>query len=378
MHDEEVLPLIVEEELGAEDHTGSIGDRRHGHREADGREPHRRPGVSDVQWRHDGRARADLCFRGHEASEKGIGILPRQRRTTGTEVAPARTSSRRRICLAVSLPVGELHRLTTGRQKLQENRLASRCTSGAHGSSRFRSPRGARSRPAPDSWYLQLLRRPVPQMPVHRAVPDVLDSRELESAVVPSSIADMVDASLRRTLEILTEVARREGIDLEDITKDEAVTAIEDDAERHMQDPLVACARRLPSWRGASRKRWHPSSRRAATRPSRRGRHHRMVLDVDQREDPPCHLRAAGSVGGARRRADGSQRVGQGRPARHRGISRGMERVDGSGQSDGRRRPGASGQDAGLAGSRCAGAVSSRHGVRPAWIRRTQETRNGN
>jgi hypothetical protein len=78
-----------------------------------------------------------------------------------------------------------------------------------------------------------------------------LDSRELESAAVPSSIADMVDASLRRTLGILTEVARREGIDLEDITKDEDVNAIEDDAGRQLRDPLAACARRYGelAWR---------------------------------------------------------------------------------------------------------------------------------
>src|SRR6185503_8206915 len=72
-----------------------------------------------------------------------------------------------------------------------------------------------------------------------------------ESAAVPSSIADMVDASLRRTLGILTEVARREGIDREDITKDEDVNAIEDDAERQLRDPLAAGARRYGelAWR---------------------------------------------------------------------------------------------------------------------------------
>ena len=90
-----------------------------------------------------------------------------------------------------------------------------------------------------------------PRCPFTERCLTFLDSRELESAVVPSSIADMVDASLRRTLEILTEVARREGIDLEDITRDEDVKAIEDDAERRLRDPLVACARRYGelAWR---------------------------------------------------------------------------------------------------------------------------------
>jgi hypothetical protein len=90
-----------------------------------------------------------------------------------------------------------------------------------------------------------------PRCPFTERCLTFLDTRELESAVVPSSIADMVDASLRRTLEILTEVARREGIDLEDIPTDEDVKAIEDDATRHGRDPLAACARRYGelAWR---------------------------------------------------------------------------------------------------------------------------------
>ena len=69
-----------------------------------------------------------------------------------------------------------------------------------------------------------------PRCPFTERCLTFLDNRELESAVVPSSIADMVDTSLRRTLGILTEVARREGIDLEDITKDDDGRTIEDDA----------------------------------------------------------------------------------------------------------------------------------------------------
>jgi hypothetical protein len=90
-----------------------------------------------------------------------------------------------------------------------------------------------------------------PRCPFTERCLTFLDTRELESAVVPSSIADMVDASLRRTLEILTEVARREGIDLENVAKDEDVTAIEDQAERHRRDPLAVSARRYGelAWR---------------------------------------------------------------------------------------------------------------------------------
>jgi hypothetical protein len=78
-----------------------------------------------------------------------------------------------------------------------------------------------------------------------------LDNRELESAAEPSTIAEMVTTSLRRTLEILTEVARREGIDLEDITTAEDANAIEDDGERHRLDSLAACARQYGelAWR---------------------------------------------------------------------------------------------------------------------------------
>jgi hypothetical protein len=69
-----------------------------------------------------------------------------------------------------------------------------------------------------------------------------LDNRELESAGEPSTIAEMFSASLQRTLEILTEVARRQGIDLED-SKDDETRAIEDDADRHNRDPLMMSAR---------------------------------------------------------------------------------------------------------------------------------------
>jgi hypothetical protein len=79
-----------------------------------------------------------------------------------------------------------------------------------------------------------------------------LDNRELQSAAEPpSTIAEMVGASLRRTLSILTEVARRAAIDLEDIAQGEEGAAIEADPERHTRDPLAASARQYGelAWR---------------------------------------------------------------------------------------------------------------------------------
>src|SRR6185436_14631859 len=77
-----------------------------------------------------------------------------------------------------------------------------------------------------------------PRCPFTEQCLTFLDNRDLESAGEPSSIGEMVGASLQRTLEILTEVARREGIDLEDISKGDPPPAIEDDAERQRCNPL--------------------------------------------------------------------------------------------------------------------------------------------
>jgi hypothetical protein len=78
-----------------------------------------------------------------------------------------------------------------------------------------------------------------------------LDNRELESAAEPTTIAGMVSTSLRRTLAILTEVARREEIDVEDLTNGQAAGTIGEDPERHTRDPLVAAARQYAelAWR---------------------------------------------------------------------------------------------------------------------------------
>ena len=82
-----------------------------------------------------------------------------------------------------------------------------------------------------------------PRCPFTERCLTFLDNRDLESAGEPSSIGEMVSASLQRTLEILTEVARREGIDLENISKGDPAPEIEDDAERQGRDPLVVSAR---------------------------------------------------------------------------------------------------------------------------------------
>ncbi|MEO8259796.1 MAG: hypothetical protein ABI868_20790 [Acidobacteriota bacterium] len=78
-----------------------------------------------------------------------------------------------------------------------------------------------------------------------------LDNRELESAMEPTTIAEMVSTSLQRTLAILTEVARREEIDLEDAANGDAAGSNGDDPGRHTRDPLAAGARQYAelAWR---------------------------------------------------------------------------------------------------------------------------------
>jgi hypothetical protein len=69
------------------------------------------------------------------------------------------------------------------------------------------------------------------------------------------SLAEMVSASLRRTIDMLAEIGRRKEIDLEaSCEHDDAEAAkIEADFERHYQDPLVVRAREYGhlAWRVA-------------------------------------------------------------------------------------------------------------------------------
>ena len=70
-----------------------------------------------------------------------------------------------------------------------------------------------------------------------------LDAQELKtSGDDRQSLADTVGSSLQRTLEMLAEVARREGLDMESTTEEAAVSA-DGDFERHRQDPLAVRAR---------------------------------------------------------------------------------------------------------------------------------------
>ena len=71
-----------------------------------------------------------------------------------------------------------------------------------------------------------------------------LDSQELKSeAGSERSLADMLDDSLQRTFEMLSEVARREGFDLEPPDHDQPSPGAGDDLVSHRQDPLAVRAR---------------------------------------------------------------------------------------------------------------------------------------
>ena len=70
-----------------------------------------------------------------------------------------------------------------------------------------------------------------------------LDAQELKaSGDGEQPLADTVGASLQRTLEMLAEVARREGLDTE-TAEDDATVSVHESLERHRQDPLAVRAR---------------------------------------------------------------------------------------------------------------------------------------
>jgi hypothetical protein len=71
-----------------------------------------------------------------------------------------------------------------------------------------------------------------------------LDSEELRAAGGDDRpLADTVGESLQRTLEMLAEASRREGVDLAGPVHEEAEAAACEDIERHREDPLVVQAR---------------------------------------------------------------------------------------------------------------------------------------
>ena len=71
-----------------------------------------------------------------------------------------------------------------------------------------------------------------------------LDTQEMKAAGGEDrSLADTVGDSLQRTLEMLAEAARREGVDLEAATDDVVDPSVEADLDRHRRDPLAVRAR---------------------------------------------------------------------------------------------------------------------------------------
>jgi hypothetical protein len=71
-----------------------------------------------------------------------------------------------------------------------------------------------------------------------------LDTEELKASGGDSRPwPDIVGDSLQRTMEMLAEAARRDGIDLDAPTDDAQETAAEADLNRHRQDPLAVRAR---------------------------------------------------------------------------------------------------------------------------------------
>ena len=82
-----------------------------------------------------------------------------------------------------------------------------------------------------------------PRCPFTQRCLTFLDNLELkETAGEERSLADTVGDSLRRTLEMLAEAARRDGVDLSD-DADEDEGAIDANLDRHRQDPLAVQAR---------------------------------------------------------------------------------------------------------------------------------------
>ena len=82
-----------------------------------------------------------------------------------------------------------------------------------------------------------------PRCPFTERCLTYLDNQELRAAGGDErSLADTVGDSLQRTMEMLAEVARREGVSL-DAVADDSTAAADDDFEKHRQDPLAVRAR---------------------------------------------------------------------------------------------------------------------------------------
>ncbi len=84
-----------------------------------------------------------------------------------------------------------------------------------------------------------------PRCPFTQRCLTYLDSQELKAAggAEARSLADTLSESLRRTLEMLAEAARREGLDLDAPPDEREEPPTSTDLERHRQDPLAVRAR---------------------------------------------------------------------------------------------------------------------------------------
>src|SRR5258707_1463678 len=83
-----------------------------------------------------------------------------------------------------------------------------------------------------------------PRCPFTQRCLTYLDSQELVAANQGErSLADTIGDSLRRTLEMLAEAARRAGVDIGASTDEAGEAAADADLERHRQDPLAVRAR---------------------------------------------------------------------------------------------------------------------------------------
>ena len=89
-----------------------------------------------------------------------------------------------------------------------------------------------------------------PRCPFTERCLTYLDNQELQSECAGRSIGDTVGESLQRTLEMLAEVAKREGVRLEAAT-DEVLAPSAEDLGRHREDPLAVRAREYAqlAWR---------------------------------------------------------------------------------------------------------------------------------
>jgi hypothetical protein len=80
-----------------------------------------------------------------------------------------------------------------------------------------------------------------PRCPFTERCLTFLDTQQLKAAGddEDATLADAIGASLQRTIEMLAEVARREGIDLSEVGAGTDAVDLEADFERHQRDPLV-------------------------------------------------------------------------------------------------------------------------------------------